>query len=143
MKLDTVRFGEIDIDENRIFDFVMPIIGFDMLKKFVILDPNKETLFKWLQSTEDPALAFPVISVANLDFDYTIDLPDNIVEALKITNVESLLVMNITSIPQDDPKGTTINLLAPLVFNVDNQLAGQVVLSGSGYDISYPMFKKV
>lgn len=49
--------------------------------------------------------------------------------------------MNITSIPQDDPKGTTINLLAPLVFNIDTQTAGQVVLSGSGYDISYPMFK--
>ena len=141
MKLTTVRFGEIDIDESRIFDFVLPLIGFDMLKKFVILEPNKETLFKWLQSVEDPGLAFPIISVSNLNFDYTIDLPDNVVEALKITNVESLLVMNITSIPQDDPKGTTINLLAPLVFNIDTQTAGQVELSGSGYDISYPMFK--
>ena len=45
MKLTTVRFGEIDIDESRIFDFVLPLIGFDMLKKFVILEPNKETLF--------------------------------------------------------------------------------------------------
>ena len=120
----------------------MPIIGFDMLHKFIILDPNKETLFKWLQSVEDPTLAFPVISVSALDLDYTIDLPDNVVEVLNITNVESLLVMNITSIPQDNPKGTTINLLAPLIFNLDNQTAAQVVLSGSGYDISYPMFKE-
>ena len=120
----------------------MPIIGFDMLHKFIILDPNKETLFKWLQSVEDPTLAFPVISVSALDLDYTIDLPDNVVEVLNITNVESLLVMNITSIPQDNPKGTTINLLAPLIFNLDNQTAAQVVLSGSGYDISYPIFKE-
>ena len=143
MNLRTVRFGEIEIDENRIFDFVLPIIGFDALKKFVIVEPNKDSLFKWLQSVEDSALAFPIISVAALNFDYTIDLPDNIVEALQISNIESVLVMNITSIPQDDPKGTTINLLAPLIFNIDNQSAGQVVLSGSGYDISYPMFKKV
>ena len=143
MKLSTVRFGEIEIDENRIFDFVLPIIGFDALKKFVIVEPNKDSLFKWLQSVEDSALAFPIISVAALNFDYTIDLPDNIVDALQISNIESVLVMNITSIPQDDPKGTTINLLAPLIFNIDNQSAGQVVLSGSGYDISYPMFKKV
>lgn len=142
MKLNTVRFGEIDIEENRIFNFVMPIIGFDMLHKFIILDPNKDTLFKWLQSIEDPALAFPIISVSALNLDYTIDLPDNIVETLDIKNVESLLVMNITSIPQDNPKGTTINLLAPLIFNLDNQNAAQVVLSGSGYDISYPMFKE-
>ena len=142
MKLNTARFGEIDIEENRIFSFVMPIIGFDMLHKFIILDPNKDTLFKWLQSIEDPALAFPIISVSALNLDYTIDLPDNIVETLDIKNVESLLVMNITSIPQDNPKGTTINLLAPLIFNLDNQNAAQVVLSGSGYDISYPMFKE-
>ena len=142
MKLNTVRFGEIDIEESRIFDFVLPIIGFDTKKKFVILEPNKDSLFKWLQSVEDPALAFPIISVASLDFDYSIDLADNIVEALEIKSVESLLVMNITSIPQDNPKGTTINLLAPLVFNVDNNTAGQIVLSGSGYDISYPMFKE-
>ncbi len=142
MKLNTVRFGEIEIEEDRIFNFAMPIIGFDMLHKFIILDPNKETLFKWLQSVEDPTLAFPVISVSALDLDYTIDLPDNVVEVLNITNVESLLVMNITSIPQDNPKGTTINLLAPLIFNLDNQTAAQVVLSGSGYDISYPMFKE-
>lgn len=143
MKLNTVRFGEIEVDESRIFDFVLPIIGFDTLKKFVILEPGKETLFKWLQAVEDPSLAFPVISVASLDFDYTIDLPDNIVNDLGITSVESVLVMNITSIPQDNPKGTTINLLAPLVFNVDNNKAGQIVLSGSGYDISFPMFKEV
>ena len=142
MKLNTARFGEIEIDEDRIFNFAMPIIGFDMLHKFIILDPNKETLFKWLQSVEDPTLAFPVISVSALDLDYTIDLPDNVVEVLNITNVESLLVMNITSIPQDNPKGTTINLLAPLIFNLDNQTAAQVVLSGSGYDISYPIFKE-
>ncbi len=142
MKLNTVRFGEIEIEEDRIFNFAMPIIGFDMLHKFIILDPNKETLFKWLQSVEDPTLAFPIISVSALDLDYTIDLPDNVVEVLNITNVESLLVMNITSIPQDNPKGTTINLLAPLIFNLDNQTAAQVVLSGSGYDISYPMFKE-
>lgn len=142
MKLNTVRFGEIEIEEDRIFNFAMPIIGFDMLHKFIILDPNKETLFKWLQSVEDPTLAFPIISVSALDLDYTIDLPDSVVEVLNITNVESLLVMNITSIPQDNPKGTTINLLAPLIFNLDNQTAAQIVLSGSGYDISYPMFKE-
>lgn len=142
MKLKTVRFGEIEIEESRIFDFVLPIIGFDNTKKFIIVDPNKETLFKWLQSVDDPTLAFPIVSVSALDYDYTIDLPDNVVTELEINDVESLLVMNITSIPQDDPKGTTINLLAPLIFNISNQKAGQIVLSGSGYDISYPMFKR-
>lgn len=142
MKINTVRFGEIEIDENRIFDFKLPIIGFNELNKFVLLDLNKDKFFKWLQSVEDPSLAFPVVSVFSLDLEYSVDLPDNVIDILKINNVESILVMNIASIPQDDPQGTTINLLAPLIFNLDTQTAGQIILSGSGYDISFPLFKK-
>ena len=143
MKINTLRFGEIEIEQERIFEFTLPIIGFNELKKFVIVDLNKEGIFKWLQSTEDPALAFPIVSVFSLNIDYTIDLPDNVVENLNITDVNSLLVMNIASIPQDNPQGSTLNLLAPLIFNLDNHLAGQIILSGSGYDISFPLFKKV
>lgn len=142
MKLQTIRFGEIEIDDSRIFKFALPIIGFNELRDFVILDANKDNFFKWLQSVEDPALAFPIVSVFSMNVDYSIDLPDKVVETLKITNVDSLLVMNIASIPQDNPQGTTINLLAPIVFNLDEQLAGQVILSGSGYDISFPLFKQ-
>ena len=142
MKFNTEKFGEIEVEESRIFNFVLPIIGFDELDKYIILDPSQDSLFKWLQSVQDPTLAFPILSVASLDLEYSIDLNDDIVNNLEITNSDSVLVMNITSIPQDNPKGTTINLLAPLIFNLDNQKAGQIVLSGSGYDISYPMFKK-
>ena len=142
MKVNTVRFGEIEIEENRIFNFALPIIGFNEMKKFAIIDTNKDSFFKWLQSIEDPALAFPIVSVFSMNLDYSIDLPDNVVESLKITSVENLLVMNIASIPQDDPQGATINLLAPIIFNLEELLAGQVVLSGSGYDISFPLFKK-
>lgn len=142
MKIKTERFGEIEINDERIFDFTLPIIGFDSFKKFVIVDINKENIFKWLQSVDDPALAFPIVSVFSMNIDYSIDVPDNVVELLKITNVESVLVMNIASIPQENPQGTTLNLLAPIIFNLENQLAGQVILSGSGYDISFPLFKK-
>ena len=142
MKISTYRFGEIEIDENRIFNFVLPIIGFDKLERFVLLDLNKDNFFKWLQAVDDPALAFPVVSVFSMNLDYSIDLQDNIVELLKIKNVESLLVMNIASIPSDDPSGATINLLAPLIFNVKNKLAGQIILSGSGYEVSCPIFEK-
>lgn len=142
MKISTVRFGEVEVDEKHIFRMELPIIGFNELKDFVILDLNKDSFFKWLQSVEDPSLAFPVVSVFSMNVDYSIDLPDNVVEILKITNVESLLVLNIASIPQDNPQGTTINLLAPIVFNLDSMLAGQIILSGSGYDISFPLFKK-
>ena len=45
MKINTVRFGELDIDEKRIFKFTLPIIGFNELKEFIILDLNKDNFF--------------------------------------------------------------------------------------------------
>ena len=41
MKISTIRFGEIEIEESRIFKFALPIIGFNELRDFVILDLNK------------------------------------------------------------------------------------------------------
>ena len=142
MKISTVRFGEIEIEEERIFKFALPIIGFDELTNYVILDINKDSFFKWLQSVEDPALAFPIVSVFSMNIDYSIDLSDDVVESLKINSVENLLVMNIASIPQNNPQGTTLNLLAPIIFNLEECIAGQVILTGSGYDISFPLFKQ-
>ena len=36
MIIDTVRFGKIEIEDDRIFEFTLPVIGFNNLKKFVI-----------------------------------------------------------------------------------------------------------
>ncbi len=142
MDIETSRFGKIVISEEKLFSFVMPIIGFDELSKFVLLEHNDGSMFKWLQSTENPLLAFPVVSCANLSMDYVIDLPDNAVDALQVEDVDDLLVLNIASIPSSDPSGATINLLAPLIFNIKNKLAGQIILSGSGYEVSCPIFDK-
>ena len=142
MDIETSRFGKITVNEEKLFNFVLPVVGFDELTRFVLLEHSNDSMFKWLQSVENPLLAFPIVSCANLSMDYVIDLPDSAVEALQIESVDDLLVMNIASIPSSDPSGATINLLAPLIFNVKNKLAGQIILSGSGYEVSCPIFEK-
>ena len=142
MDIETSRFGKITVNEEKLFSFVLPVVGFDELTRFVLLEHSNDSMFKWLQSVENPLLAFPIVSCANLSMDYVIDLPDSAVEALQIESVDDLLVMNIASIPSSDPSGATINLLAPLIFNVKNKLAGQIILSGSGYEVSCPIFEK-
>lgn len=142
MEIETKKFGRIEVSEDKLFNFVMPIVGFDELSRYVLLEHDEESLFKWLQSVDNSLLAFPIVSCANLSFDYVIDLPDNAVDALQIDDVEDLLVMNVASIPSSEPDGATINLLAPLVFNIKNKLAGQIILSGSGYEVNYPLFEK-
>ena len=67
IKINTTKFGEVEIDKSLIFEFISPIIGFNDLKKYTIIDYKPDSPFKWLQSMEDMELAFP-ITLYNLNF---------------------------------------------------------------------------
>ena len=47
MKFNTTRFGEIEVDENLIFNFELPILGYDD-KKYVMIDVTENPIFKWV-----------------------------------------------------------------------------------------------
>ncbi len=140
MKITTEKFGEIEIDENLIFDFVEPIIGYDNLSKYVLIEHGGNTTFKWLQSVEDPSLAFPVTSPAYFDLDYQFEIPTEKAEKISLTSVESLISLNVVTIPAGSPKKTTINLLAPIVINATNRQGMQIILSNSNYPIKQLLF---
>ena len=60
MQVKTTRFGTIEIDESLTITFPKGILGFPTHKSFALIQPNEDDLFFWLQSIEDPALAFVV-----------------------------------------------------------------------------------
>jgi len=74
--------------------------------------------------------------------DYTFELPDNSQENLNITSAEEVLALNIVVIPHENPRASTINLLAPLIFNLTTRKGEQVILNGSNYRIDFPLFEK-
>jgi len=142
MNILTTRFGEIEVNDNMVFDFLMPFIGYEKCTKYVLLEHNGSSSFRWLQSVEVPELAFAVASTSLLNLEYVIDLPDSAVEKLKIESIDDVLVLNVASIPHNNPREATINLLAPIIMNLKDKVAGQVILTGSGYDVSFPMFQR-
>lgn len=142
MNILTEKFGEISIDENLIFDFLEPIIGYDSLKKYVLVEHSENSAFKWLQSVEDPSLAFPVTSPAFFDIDYQFEIPTEKAEKIDLHSVESLISLNIVTIPLQNPKKATINLLAPIIINAANRQGMQIILSNSNYPVRYPLFKE-
>ena len=141
MNIITEKFGEISIDENLIFDFIEPIIGYDALKKYVLVEHSENSAFKWLQSVEEPSLAFPVTSPAFFDIDYQFEIPTEKAEKIDLHSVESLISLNIVTIPAHNPKKATINLLAPIIINAANREGMQIILSNSNYPVRYPLFK--
>ena len=141
MKIQTTRFGEIEGDERVIFNFTMPILGYNEEPEFILIESKEAALFKWLQSTKTPDLAFLTTSPSSFGIDYVFELPDEAESALEVTSAEDLMVLNIAKVPNNNPRGTTVNLLAPVIFNINNNKAGQVILSGSGLDVTYPLFQ--
>ncbi len=140
MKLATERFGEIELDQNFIFDFIEPILGYEQLNKFVLIDHNPESAFKWLQSIEDGTIAFPVSFPKLFGIDYEFVIPEKEAKILDLTNIEDLLAFNIVCIPQGQPQDATINLSAPIIMNLSSKKAIQLVLVESSYPVRQKLF---
>lgn len=142
MKINTSRFGEIEINEGDIISLPEGLIGFPELKQFILLDHDNDSPFKWLQSISEPAMAFIVISPLSFRPDYMVEVTEEEVAVLKLTNSNEAVISVIVTIPMD-PKKMSANLKAPLVFNLSNRLGKQVVLKESQYQTKHYIMEEM
>jgi flagellar assembly factor FliW len=133
LTINTTRFGEIQIDESRIVTFVSPILGFEELDKYVILDHAEDSPFKWLQSLEKEDLAFVVTNPKLFGIHYEFVISDETAAKLELTSADDALVLNIVNIPPEDPAKMTANLLGPIVIHQHTRKAMQVVLNDTNF----------
>ena len=140
IKINSTKFGELEVDKNNIFEFVSPIIGFNDLTKYTIVDYKPDSPFKWLQSTEDMELAFPITLCSFFGIDYKFDIPDEEAEKLNIESADDVFVFNIANIPSSNPQDATINMLAPIVVNLVNKKAMQIILKNTDFQVRYKLF---
>lgn len=130
MQIKTSRFGELDIDPEQAIRFQRGLIGFNEDREFVVVPQGKSGLLAWLQSTETPELAFPVVS-AHAFADYP-DVPlEPALDNAGLEGVEDIALMVVLSAPQDRP--ATVNLLAPLVVDAATRRGAQLILENSRY----------
>jgi flagellar assembly factor FliW len=141
MKIETSRFGEIEVTQDFLFELVSPILGYEEEKGFVLIEHKAKSCFKWLQSVKTPDLAFAVTVPGLFGIDYVFELPDNIQEDLSIETADEILALNIVLIPHENPRASTVNLLAPLIFNTTTKKGAQVVLTGSDFKVQFPLFE--
>ncbi len=141
VRINSTKFGELEIDKKVIFNFISPIIGFEDLSKYALIDYKPDSPFKWLQSIEQVDLAFPITLCCFFQIDYSFNIPDKEAEELEIENPDDVFVFNIANIPSSDPKAATINMLAPIVVNLKNNKAMQIVLKNTDFDVRYRLFK--
>ncbi len=141
IKINSEKFGELEIDKKVIFNFISPILGFDDLTQYALIDYKPDSPFKWLQSIEQEDLAFPITLCSYFQIDYSFDIPDKEAKELEIENPDDVLVFNIANIPSSDPNSATINMLAPIVVNLRNNKAMQIVLKNTNFEVRHKLFK--
>lgn len=141
MKLDTIKFGEVEVDDSLVFNFLDPILGYEHIKSYVLIDYNPDSPFKWLQAVDDSSISFPVTIPALFGIDYTFVVPEIQAKLLELSNIEDVLTLNIVNIPTGHPEQSTVNLLGPIVININNKNAIQMILQDDKYSVRYKLFK--
>ncbi|KYO64115.1 flagellar assembly protein FliW [Thermovenabulum gondwanense] len=138
MKINTKFFGEIEIEEEKIINFPNGIIGFEDLKRFVLIDhPGSDTI-KWLQSVEEKDFALPVVDPLSFFPDYEPVINESDLKNLKLNSIEDGVVLCILTVPKN-PESTTVNLKAPIVLNPLNRLGDQLIAENPDYQIKQPV----
>jgi flagellar assembly factor FliW len=141
MKITTEKFGEVEFDESSVITFSDGILGFPENKKYVLINTQENFPFKWLQDIEDNSLAFLVVDPFIFKPDYIVNLPEIIKNDLDIKLKEDYVVFVIVVV-RTDPKESTANILGPLVINVKNKKAKQIVQNNTDYTTQYKLLGK-
>ncbi|MFK7882588.1 MAG: flagellar assembly protein FliW [Phycisphaerales bacterium] len=126
MEVRTTRFGVIELAEDRVINFSRGILGFPGLTQYCLLQPGDDACFFWLQSVEDPNLAFVVTDPTFFEKDYSVPIRQEQMESLTMDKLEDAQVFVIVNKIDDQLTG---NLQGPLIINTVNKQAEQMVLA--------------
>lgn len=110
----------------------MGLPGFPDHHHFVLLEHKPGSMFRWLQSVEDPGLAFIVVDARSLVPDFPVELVRRSAGFVGIDEHEDLLVLIVCRVPPA-PEEPTANFLAPIGIGRTSRKGAQVVMHETGF----------
>lgn len=139
-KVNTLRFGEIEVDEAKIVHFADGIPAFEDEHEFVTIPYDEESPYVFLQSLQTPDLAF-LMTVPFIFFpDYEFELDDDNQNKLGLVSQDDMVVYSLITVPGGQIADMTANLMAPVILNTANMQARQIVLDKSRYTTKHRLF---
>ncbi len=132
MIVSTLIFGELEIEPQEIYDFPQGIPGFEEFHRFIIVQPEAELQFCYLQSVEESGLALVICNPFLFFKDYDFLLSESNQQELRIAQEEDVVVWSVVTINLQSNKAT-MNLLAPIVVNITEKCGKQIILHDSEY----------
>jgi flagellar assembly factor FliW len=142
MKINTSRFGSIEVPEDQFITIPEGILGFPDHRRFVLLEHDSEgTPFKWLQSVDRADLAFIVMDPLLLMENYLVDIDDETAALFGVAKMdEQFALMAIVNVPRENPIAMTLNVRAPIAVHLERRLGRQIVLANEDYPIRLRIF---
>ncbi|HOB91495.1 MAG: flagellar assembly protein FliW [Bacillota bacterium] len=134
MLVANTRFGDLEISEEQIIYFPKGIIGFEGLERYVLLNATDKV--SWLQSVDEPALAFPVVQAPLVYPGYSLYVEDDILSPLGEVD-ESLMGIYLVLVVPRDPSAATVNLKAPIVISFKSRRGMQLLVDRPEYSMRH------
>lgn len=126
MDVKTTRFGTVSIAEDRVISFPKGLLGFPAHTRFCLLEPADDACFFWLQSCDDPALAFVVTDPNFFVPEFSVPIRQEQMEAMSLPSLSDAQVFVIVNKIDNTLTG---NLQGPLVINSLTRSGEQFVLA--------------
>ncbi|MDE5748957.1 MAG: flagellar assembly protein FliW [Acetatifactor sp.] len=142
MIIKTKAFGEVEITEDKIITFPAGIIGFPDMKRFTLLHDEEQGVsagIRWLQSLEEPAFAMTVMDPLAVKEDYNPEIDDELLAGIGEVTPDNLLVLVTVRVPSDLTQ-MSVNLQGPIVINVDERKACQIIVDADAYPVRFPVY---
>jgi flagellar assembly factor FliW len=120
--IESSRFGRLELAQEQLIEFPHGLIGIPG-SGYAFVDPTPGSAFRWLHSTEHPALALPVVDPRLLALAFTLEVG---AEERQRIGLDDLLQADlyVTVRATGDPSEASVNMRAPLV-----------VWQGRGYQV--------
>lgn len=142
MEVRTSRFGSIQVEDDAVISMPDGMLGFSEITRYVLIQHRDGSPFLWYQAVDEPNLAFVVVDAFTFFPEYEIIMSSEDVDVLKCSKPADLAVFLVVVIP-DNPEEMTANLRGPLVINVENKVARQVVLTDEKYSPHHSIMEEM
>jgi flagellar assembly factor FliW len=129
VKVSTKAFGIVEVNEKQKITFPRGLLGFESYTDFILMDAEQQP-FYWLQSIDAEQVAFVLLNPFLFRPDYEMDINNEELLPIEITDPAKAVIFSIVTIPKDNSP-MTANLQGPLVINRDSHLGIQAVLTDS------------
>lgn len=143
--IPTKCFGEMSYSQDSVFEFPNGLPGFEDERLFVFLSQPGTHPLMFMQSLASPSVCFILLPILAADPNYQLNLSCDELEVLQLSKTrqpgigtEVLCAAMVCTAGENRP-GPTVNLLSPIVLNLQERIGIQAIQTLSGYSHRHPL----